>query len=51
VAADFVSLYSEYLESPREFFYFSFLFAIGTPLAGKLTLRSELRPETRYYPD
>ncbi|MFC1509691.1 bifunctional DNA primase/polymerase [Candidatus Omnitrophota bacterium] len=49
VAYEFASLYSEYLESPIEFFYISFLTCLGCILADKLTIDSEIKPQPRLY--
>jgi primase-like protein/uncharacterized protein DUF3987 len=49
VAKDFADLYGSYLESPRAFFYFTFLAYLGDQLAHKITLDSELRPQPRLY--
>ena len=49
VAGDFAKVYSHYLESPTVFFYFTFLTIIGNALADKITIKSELKPEPRFY--
>ena len=49
LAGDFADLYSSYLEPPKEFFYFSFLTCLGSVLANRLTLASEIRPQPRLY--
>jgi hypothetical protein len=49
VAGDFAHLYAQYLESPPEFFYFSFLTCLGSFLADRITLASEIRPQPRLY--
>jgi hypothetical protein len=49
VGRAFAELYAEHLESPRSFFYFSFLTYVGSLIAGKVTLDSELRPQPRLY--
>ena len=49
LAAEFADLYSEYLEPPRSLFYCSFLTYLGSVLAKKVTIASELRPEPRLY--
>jgi hypothetical protein len=46
---DFADLYAEHLESPRSFFYFSFLTYLGASIAAKVTLDSALRPQPRLY--
>jgi len=49
VAGEFAELYSSYLESPKEFFYMSFLTCEGSLLSTQLTLDSELTPQPRLY--
>jgi len=49
VAGKFAELYSSYLESPKEFFYFSFLTCLGSALGDRLTLESEIAPQPRLY--
>ena len=49
VAGDFANLYSQYLESPKEFFYFSFLTCLGSFLSDRLTARLEIAPQPRFY--
>lgn len=49
VAGDFSRLYSQYIEAPSEFLYFGFLSCLGSILAGKLTLQSEISVTTRLY--
>jgi hypothetical protein len=49
LAGDFADLYSSYLEPPKEFFYFSFLTCLGSILANRVTLASEIRPQPRLY--
>lgn len=49
VAGEFARLYSSYLESPPQFFYFSFLTCLGNFLAGRITLAIEIRPQPRFY--
>ncbi len=49
VAGDFARLYSEYLESPPSFFYFSFLTCLGAILSGRATCESELAPQPRLF--
>ena len=48
-AGHFADLYSSYLESPKEFFYMSFLTILGSLLTGRLTLKSEIQPQPRLY--
>jgi hypothetical protein len=49
VARDFADLYATYLETPRSFFYFSFLTYLGAAVAKKVTVDSELDVEPRLY--
>ncbi len=49
VGRDFADLYAAYLESPRAFFFFTFLTYFGSLIARKITLDSELRPPPRLY--
>jgi hypothetical protein len=49
LAEYFASLYNSCLEPPKEFFYFSFLTCLGSILADKLTLASEIRPQPRLF--
>jgi hypothetical protein len=49
VAGDFAELYSSYLEAPKQFFFMGFLTCLGTALADKLTLESEIAPQPRLY--
>jgi hypothetical protein len=49
IARDFADLYSSYLEPPKEFFFFSFLTCLGSILANRLTLASEVQPQPRLY--
>ncbi len=49
IAAQFTQLFSAYLESPPEFFYFSFLTCLGSQLADKITIATELQPQPRLY--
>jgi len=49
IAGDYANLFASHLEPCREFFYFSFLVCLGTLLSGRLTLKSELQPQTRHY--
>jgi len=48
-AGDFARLYSQYLESPVEFFYFAFLTFLGAVLSGRLTAETELNPQPRFF--
>lgn len=49
IGRDFAALYAQHLESPRAFFYFAFLTYVGTLIAKKATLDTELHPEPRLY--
>jgi len=49
IAGEFANLYSSYLEPAKEFFYFAFLTCMGSILANRLTLASEIRPQPRLY--
>jgi hypothetical protein len=42
-------LYSSHMESPEQFFYWSALTCLGSVLSDRLTLNSELSPQTRLY--
>jgi len=48
-AGNFATTFSEYLESPKEYFFFSYLACLGNVLSGKITLDSELKIEPRLY--
>ncbi|MCX5827600.1 MAG: hypothetical protein NTV58_06315 [Deltaproteobacteria bacterium] len=48
-AGSFAKIISTYLESPPEFFYFSYLACLGNVLSDKITLDSELKVEPRLY--
>ena len=49
VAGHFAELYSGYIESPPAFLFFSFLTCLGSTLADRLCLESELRFVPRFY--
>ncbi|NIO19308.1 MAG: DUF3987 domain-containing protein [Candidatus Aenigmarchaeota archaeon] len=49
IAGDFAKLYSQYLESPHEFFFFSFLTCMGSHLSDRLTARLEIAPQPRLF--
>lgn len=49
VAGEFAQLYSEYVESPPQFLFMTFLTYLGALLADKVTIASELRPQPRLY--
>lgn len=48
-AGHFSDVYASCLESPRHFFFMSFLTCLGSLLAERLTLASEIRPQPRLY--
>src|SRR5208337_3153442 len=43
----FAELYSSYTEPPLQFYYFSFLTCLGSVLADKVTLESQIEPQPR----
>jgi len=49
IARKFAKLYSSHLEPPIHFFYFSFLACLGSLLANRLTLASEITLQPRFY--
>jgi hypothetical protein len=49
IAGEFAQLYSQYVESPPQFLFMSFLTYLGAVLADKVTIASELRPSPRLY--
>lgn len=49
IAGEFTQLYSHYLEPPAEFFYFSFLTCLGSMLADKISMATELKTQPRFY--
>jgi hypothetical protein len=49
LAKEFADTYSDYLESPWEFWAFSFLTCLGSMLASRLTLDSAIRPQPRLF--
>jgi hypothetical protein len=49
IAGEFTQLYSQYVESPPQFLYMTFLTYLGAVLADKVTIASELRPSPRLY--
>jgi hypothetical protein len=49
LAGDFADLYSTHLEAPKQFFFMSFLTCLGSVVADKLTLASEIAPQPRLY--
>ena len=49
LAGDFARLYASYLEVPPHFLFMSFLTCLGSVLADRLTLDSEIVPQPRLY--
>jgi hypothetical protein len=49
LALRFAELYSSYTEPPLQFYYFSFLTCLGSVLADKVTLDSQIEPQPRLY--
>ena len=49
LAFRFAELYSAYTEPPLQFYYFSFLTCLGSILADKVTLASQIEPQPRLY--
>ena len=49
IAGDFAKLYSDILEVPAHFFYMGFLVCLGSILSDRLTLASEISPQSRIY--
>jgi len=49
VAGDYANLYGEYLETPKEFLFMSYLTCLGSVLSKRLTLASEINPQPRLY--
>ncbi|MGO9019532.1 MAG: hypothetical protein ACLQVJ_14405 [Syntrophobacteraceae bacterium] len=49
VALRFAELYSAYTEPPLPFYYFSFLTCLGSILADRVTLQSQIEPQPRLY--
>jgi hypothetical protein len=49
LAGDFAQLYSRYLEVPAHFFFMGFLTCLGSVLADRLTLASEVAPQPRLF--
>jgi hypothetical protein len=49
LAGDFTNLYSEHLEPPRLFWFFSFLTCLGSVFSPRVTLKSEIRPQPRLF--
>jgi hypothetical protein len=48
-AGQFANVYGSVLETPQEFLFMGFLTVLGTLLATKVTLATELRPQPRLY--
>ena len=48
-AGAFADVYGSILETPKEFLFMSYLTCLGTILAKKLTLKSEIAPQPRLY--
>ncbi len=49
ISGEFAKLYSQYLESPAPFFYFSFLTCLGSLLSDRLSSELEIKPQPRFY--
>jgi hypothetical protein len=49
MALQFAEVYSAYTEPPLQFYYFSFLTCLGSILADKATLESQIEPQPRLY--
>ena len=49
IAGNFARLYSEHLESPLHHFYMAFLTCLGSVLADRLTLATEIAPQPRLF--
>jgi len=49
LAGDFADIYSASLETPRHFLYAAFLTALGSLVADRITLNSEIRPQPRLF--
>jgi hypothetical protein len=48
-AGQFANVYGSVLETPQEFLFMAFLTVLGTLLATKVTLATELKPQPRLY--
>lgn len=48
-AGRFADLYSDYMESPWQFFAMGYLTCLGNLIADKVTLKSEISPQPRLY--
>ena len=49
LAGDFARLYADHLESPAEHFFMAFLTCLGSVVADRLTLATEIAPQPRLY--
>jgi hypothetical protein len=49
LAGNFAEVYSACLEPPKHFFYMCFITCLGALLSGRVSLASELSPQTRLY--
>lgn len=49
LAGDFARLYGAHLESPLQYFFFTFLAGLGSILSRRLTTDSEISPQPRLY--
>lgn len=49
VAGEFTDAYCSVLEVPKEFMFMSFLSCLGSVLANKLTIASEIKPQPRLF--
>ena len=48
-AGRFAKCYAQYLETPESFLFVDYLTVLGHALSGKISLLSELKPQTRLY--
>lgn len=49
LAGEFAAMYARSLEVPKPFFYFAFLTCLGSILADRVTLSTEILPQPRLY--
>lgn len=49
VAGQFARTYGQHLEPPEHFFYMTFLTCLGSVLADRLTLKTEIQPQPRFF--
>lgn len=49
VAGEFAELYSNYLESPKEFFFMAYLTCLGSAISGRIKVETELKTQPRFY--